>query len=215
MSSLWDSHLLPGRQQRRPHKITNYIPVYERHLDRYRNRPVTMLEIGCGYGGSLQMWKRYLGPHALVVGVDIEERCLEYEEPQVVVRIGDQSDESFLSSLLEEFSPIDIVLDDGSHKMDDIRKTFDLLYPAVDRNGVYIVEDLKFAYTRAYGGGLRNPGNFFFRVRELIDELHADSTHGQLEPTEFTRTTMGIHVYNGIVVFERGAPPVENRQKDY
>ena len=55
------------------HKWAHYFPAYERHLNRFRNQAITMIEIGCGGGGSLQMWKRYLGPHAQLVGIDIED----------------------------------------------------------------------------------------------------------------------------------------------
>jgi hypothetical protein len=43
------------------HKFMNkpisYFDVYERHFERFRNRPVTMLEIGVAGGGSLAMWR--------------------------------------------------------------------------------------------------------------------------------------------------------------
>lgn len=214
--TLW-TEFFPRRGAKPTHKWTHYIPIYERHLERYLNRPLTLVEIGCGGGGSLQMWKRWLGPHAQIVGVDIDERCKDFEEAQITVRIGDQSDTHFLAALADEFGPIDVVIDDGSHVMDHVRTTFDFLYPLVDRNGVYIVEDLHTAYWKRYGGGVDEPANFFNRVRELMDELHAPHARGKVEATDFTQSTMGIHVYDSVVVFERGSPRVERvlRPRDY
>ena len=83
-------------------KWTNYFPAYEVHFARFINRPVTFVEIGCGAGGSLQLWKRYLGPLAQIVGIDINENCLAYQEQQIAVRIGDQKDTKFLSEIIEE-----------------------------------------------------------------------------------------------------------------
>ncbi len=71
--SLWSEFL--NNQQRPIHKWIHYFPIYERHFGILRDRAVTFLEIGCGEGGSLQMWKRWLGPRAKIVGLDIREEC--------------------------------------------------------------------------------------------------------------------------------------------
>jgi ubiquinone/menaquinone biosynthesis C-methylase UbiE len=52
------------------------------------NRPLTIVEIGCGKGGSLQMWKRYFGPHAQIVGLAIRPECANFEEDRIDVRVG-------------------------------------------------------------------------------------------------------------------------------
>lgn len=186
------------------HKWTHYFPVYEAHFARYINRPLTFIEIGCGKGGSLQMWKRYFGPHAQIVGIDIEQGCKQFEEEQIAIRIGDQKDGGFLNSVLAEFGTPDIVLDDGSHVMADITASFKHLYPRISSSGVYMVEDLHTAYWDEYGGGLRREGSFIELSKTLIDELNADHSRGEITPTEFTNTTLSMHFYDSIVVFERG-----------
>lgn len=52
------------------HKWVHYFDIYERHFSRFRNRKMTILEIGVYQGGSLQMWKNYFGPQAEIYGVD-------------------------------------------------------------------------------------------------------------------------------------------------
>ena len=95
--SLWPLFL--NHQGRIVHKWVHYFPIYERHFCRYVNRPITFVEIGCGDGGSLQLWKQYFGPYARIVGLDIRPKCKAFEEDQIHVRIGDQSDEQFLLSM--------------------------------------------------------------------------------------------------------------------
>ncbi len=124
------------------HKWKHYFPAYERHFGRFVDRPVTFLEIGCGEGGSLQLWKRYFGPHARIVGVDIRPECVAFEEDQIAIRIGDQSDPAFLKTLIDEFGSFDVILDDGSHVMTHIGASFAYLYPRMSSTGVYMVEDL-------------------------------------------------------------------------
>jgi SAM-dependent methyltransferase len=185
-------------------KWKHYFPIYERHFKDFVYKPVTVVEIGCGLGGSLQMWKRYFGPHARIVGVDINPACKTFEEDQVEVRIGDQSDEKFLQSLIDEFGVPDIVLDDGSHMMSHVTSSFQFLYPRMTKSGVYLVEDLHTAYWDEFEGGLRKPSTFIESCKNLIDELNADYTRDALPPTEFTRSTSSIHFYDSVVVFERG-----------
>jgi SAM-dependent methyltransferase len=186
------------------HKWKHYFPAYERHFQNWVNKTVTVLEIGCGRGGSLQMWKRYFGPHATIVGIDIEPRCKSYEEDQISVRIGGQQDPVFLQSVLDEFGPPDIVIDDGSHVMSHIAATFRYLYLKLPKNGVYLVEDLHTAYWPDYEGGFAREGSFIEMAKCLIDELNADHTLGVVPATEFSKTTMSMHFYDSMVVFERG-----------
>ena len=200
--SLWSDFLT--NQGPVIHKWKHYFPAYEAHFGRYVNRPALFIEIGCGRGGSLQMWKRFLGPHAQIVGLDIRPACKAYEDDQVAVRIGDQSDEAFLDRVLEEFGPPQMVLDDGSHVMRHIAASFRHLYPRMDPAGVYMVEDLHTAYLPQYGGGLRQEGSFIELCKALVDELNADWTKGALPPTDFTRSTLSMHFYDSLVAFERG-----------
>jgi len=200
--NLWSDFLT--NEQRMIHKWKHYFPAYERHLERFRNQDVVLFEIGCGAGGSLQMWKRMLGPHARIIGVDVREECAGFGDDQIAVRIGDQSDTAFLDGLLHEFGAPDIVIDDGSHMMAHVNATFAHLYPRMSRTGVYVVEDLHTAYWPGFGGGLRRPGTFIEKVKELIDELNADLSRGAVEPTAFGRTTLSMHIYDSLAVFERG-----------
>jgi len=185
-------------------KWKHYFPEYERHFGRYVNRPLTFLKIGCGEGGSLQMWKRYFGAHAQIIGIDIRAGCVSFEDDQIAIRIGDQSDPVFLDRLMGEFGTPDIVLDDGSHIMQDVVATFGLLYHRTAPDGVYMVEDLHTAYWNQYGGGVRRAGTFIELCKTLLDELNADFTQGALPPTEFTHGTLSMHFYDSLAVFERG-----------
>jgi hypothetical protein len=214
MSYLWGSFLT--HHGREAHKWTHYFPAYERHFSRYVNRPVVFWEIGVGHGGSLQLWKRYFGPYAQIVGLDILDTSA-FEEDQIATRVGNQADPTVLQRLVDEFGSPDVVLDDGSHVMSDVESSFRYLYPRMTRDGVYMVEDLHTAYWPEYGGGLQAPGSFIETAKGLIDALNAESAFGAalehrgtdedmdtLAPTDFTATTLSMHFYDGLVVFERG-----------
>jgi len=200
--TLWSEFLC--NQGRVIHKWTHYFPIYETHFARYVNRPVTFLEIGCGEGGSLQLWKRYLGPLAQIVGIDINENCRAFEEDQIGVRIGDQKDPQFLSAVLAEFGTPDVVLDDGSHMMADVTASFRYLYSRTAPSGVYMIEDLHTAYWDEFGGGAGREGSFIELSKSLIDELNAEHARNQVPVTDFTKSTLSMHFYDSVVAFERG-----------
>ncbi|OGA52930.1 MAG: hypothetical protein A3F74_06975 [Betaproteobacteria bacterium RIFCSPLOWO2_12_FULL_62_58] len=186
------------------HKWTHYFPVYERYLAPWVNRSVTLIEIGCGEGGSLQLWKRYLGPYARIVGIDFNPACKAFEEDQISVHIGDQGDTGFLSRVIEEVGAPDIVIDDGSHIMHHMRASFDYLYPRLSKSGVYIIEDTHAAYWEEYGGGYRAPQSIVEYAKALVDRLNADHARGVVTPDDFTRSTHSVAFYESMIVFERG-----------
>lgn len=194
---------------RRTHKWYHYFPVYERHFERFRNRHLTLFEIGVGEGGSLAQWRGWLGPFARIVGIDINPACAQLEEEEIHIRIGSQDDPAFLERLLDEFGDPDIVIDDGSHQQAHVRASFDILYPRVAKNGIYLVEDLHAAYWPNHGGGIRRPGSFIEAAKGIIDRMHAE--HVWVEgPEDVTpRSALGdrtssIHFYDSVVVFEVG-----------
>jgi len=166
-----------------------------------------MFEIGVQNGGWTQMWKHYFGPYAKIVGIDLEPKCKSLEEPGICVHIGDQSNTDFLSSLVAEFGPPDIVLDDGSHQVKHINATFDLLFPLMRKGSVYMVEDLHTAYWPEYGGGLNNPLTFINRSKNFVDALNAHHTRGALPQDDFCNTVTSIHFYDSIVCIEKNNTP--------
>lgn len=189
------------------HKWQHYFDVYDRHFARFRGTDVCVLEFGVYQGGSLQMWKDYFGPQAKIYGVDINEHCKVAEEDQVEVIIGDQEDRAFLKSLAESIPRIDILIDDGGHKMRQQIATFEELFPHVQPNGVYLCEDLHTSYWESYGGGYRKPGSFIEYSKDFIDSINAwlADQPDSLKVSEFTRTVTSLHYYDSILVVEKGA----------
>jgi len=162
------------------------------------------MEIGCYKGGSLQVWKKYFGAQVTVVGIDVMPECKSFEEDQIKVRIGSQADTAFLQSVIDEFGVPDIILDDGSHRMEHIGASFDFLYPKMPKWGVYMVEDLHTAYWPEFGGGYRAENSFVETAKNLTDSLNAKWSRGQVPVDAFARETTSISFYDSMVVFERG-----------
>ena len=187
----------------RLHKWVHYFDIYERHLTRFRGRAPVMLEIGVSGGGSLAMWKSFLGEGARLVGIDINPECKAHEAEDIEIFIGSQDDPAVIARVLEKYPHIDIVLDDGSHVMEHMVKTFGLLYDRVSPTGVYIVEDTHTCYWPNFNGGLKRAGSFMEFVKDRLDDLNAVHTQGALPVSAFTRSTDCVACYDSMVVFER------------
>ena len=141
-----------------------YLKAYEKHLSKFKNKSPLMIEIGCGYpqsaqpegaigmGGSLQMFREWLGKGTRVVGIDVIEECREYEEPSkgIHIEIGSQTDPNFMLKIIENYGLPDIILDDGSHVDSDMKTTFEI-FPYLNTGGTYIVEDCGGNHLRTTG----------------------------------------------------------------
>ena len=187
----------------------HYFRVYERFFAQYRNKDdFRMLEIGVSQGGSLDVWRLYFGPAALIVGVDIDPRCKGYEAGKTLVRTGSQDDRGFLRDLAREFSAFDVIVDDGGHTMTQQITTFEELYHCVRPGGIYLVEDVHTSYHDPFGGGYRRDGTFIEFAKSKVDELngyHIDEQRSRAAP--FYQNTYGISFYDSMVVFQKEIVP--------
>lgn len=194
-----------GNTGRASKKWMHYFEIYDRHLASFRGKDVTVVEIGIDHGGSLQMWKSYFGPSARIVGVDIEESCKAFEEERIRILIGDQGDRAFLRRLREEVGPIDILIDDGGHTMEQQKATFEEIFPAVTENGIYICEDVHTSYWREFAGGYRKRTTFIEYAKDLVDQLNAWFSRDteSFQADDFTHSAHSLHFYPSVVVVEK------------
>lgn len=188
------------RHNGRPvHKWVHYLELYDRHFRRFKNTPVKMLEIGVFKGGSLELWRKYLGPKATIYGIDIDPACAERVDAPNQVRIGSQADPAFLQSVVSEMGGVDLVLDDGSHKGPHIIQSFRTLFPLLSDGGLYVIEDLHTDFGEWPGTRYNESLSF---VGRLIGDMH--SAYTGHEPRE-VRAIGGIYVADSIVFIEKNA----------
>jgi len=194
------------------HKWHHYIPIYDRYFTPFRGRAPRLLEIGVSKGGSLAIWRKFLGPDATIYGIDIDEDCLQFDGIDGQVRIGSQDDPAFLRSVIKEMGGVDIIIDDGSHRMDDVKASLETLFPLLNNNGIYLIEDLHTAYWTGFGGGLRTASNFFTYIRGLVDDMHHWYHEEDMQHPEIAGSCAAIHIYDSIVVLEKSKqhPPVHS-----
>jgi hypothetical protein len=193
------------------HKWNHYFDIYDRHFARFRDKEVTILEIGIFQGGSLHMWKNYFGIKAKIYGIDIDSQCKKLEEENIKIFIGSQSDRKFLKEIKKSIPPVDILIDDGGHYMDQQIVSFEELFDHVKESGVYLCEDLHTSYWLKYGGGYKRRGTFIEYSKNFIDLLNAyHSEQNILKVNKFTESVDSIHYYDSMLVIEK-----KKREKPY
>lgn len=194
-------------------KIDHFFDDYEPHFARLRRPGVRILEVGVAGGGSLELWRKYFGDTAEVHGVDLDPDAVAQCPDGAVAHLGSQIDPDLMLGLAQNHGPFDLILDDGSHRVDHQIATFEMMYPTMSEDGLYVCEDAFTSYWPVYGGGLRRAGTFIEFAKAKIDELHAFwLDDAELPPSEFTRTTRSITFISGAVLFEltpRRAPTYE------
>lgn len=121
-----------------------YDRIYPRFLENFRDKELTLLEIGCGADfASFNMWQEYFLKGKIY--------CMDINEELTTDRGGviraDQTKLEDLEKVLDIVGPCEIIIDDGSHIPYHQIETFNFLFEKMlKKGGVYIIEDIECSY---------------------------------------------------------------------
>ena len=181
----------------------NYTRQYDKLLKDFRDKPIKYLEIGVFNGESIKAIREAFLYSTCVLGLDIDNRCKMYEDVQnnIFIEIGDATDSNFIKKITEKYGRFDIILDDGSHSNKDVINSFELLFPLLNDNGLYIVEDTityKSPYHRVEN--IPNHLEYFFKYTQYLNQWRYDSTEGILDtcidPFKIMKKTNNVFEYS-------------------
>lgn len=176
-----------------------FLQIYEQHFHPKKNCQA-VLEIGVRRGGSLKLWRDYF-PNALITGVDIDSRALNFQEEQIKILIGDQSDKDFLNSL----GSYDIIIDDGGHTMKQQITTFKNLFPKLANDGIYVIEDLETSYFPKFGSD--SGENTVEFLKGLIDDLQEyaqnDVRFDERLKLKNSYNIKALHIYPALAIIHK------------
>lgn len=97
-------------------KLTSYFPAYAQIFGHLVNKECTFIETGVLGGGSLFMWRNWLGPKARIIGVELNPDAKKWEKEGFEIYIGDQGDPEFWADTFSKVGDFDGFLDDGGHQ---------------------------------------------------------------------------------------------------
>ena len=155
-------------------KWEKYFSVYEKVLNKYKDKKITFVEIGILNGGSLNLWKNYFGKNSKIIGIDINPECKKFENinENIHVHIGNQSDVNFWRSFFEIQGNIDVLLDDGGHTNLDQIITITETVKNINNGGLIVVEDTHTSYIDAYNSSSKF--SFINFTKKIIDNINSN-----------------------------------------
>jgi autotransporter strand-loop-strand O-heptosyltransferase len=152
------------------HQYDKYYPIF---LEKWRDKPINIFEIGIEDGKSLNIWKNYF-PYSMIWGMDISRK---YEGDRYKVFIGDQSKIDDLINISTQIPKCNLIVDDGSHIADHQIKTFEYLFENVlEYGGIYIIEDIECSYWHplqtiyGYETGNLNIVDYFTKLNHGVND---------------------------------------------
>lgn len=133
--------------------VSGLIEEYIAILGPWNSRPISVLELGVLYGGSLLWLDRFLAhPMTTITGVDNDLSRLDPEQSslfssRVKVVEASQTDGKRLAEVVAAHrGPFDLIVDDASHTADGTYDAFRTLWQWVKPGGYYVIEDWALAY---------------------------------------------------------------------
>lgn len=138
----------------------NYTEYYNVLFAPYRNKPVSLLEIGIGTvnpnipssmigergykpGASLRGWRDFFAhPDSRVYGCDIDRDILFSEERIETFQLDQTDEKSVRENIVEEKRCYDIIIDDGLHHFATNWRVFCEIEEKLNNGGIYVIEDI-------------------------------------------------------------------------
>lgn len=121
----------------------NYTEIYDKLLKPYKNKSISLLEIGVRWGGSLLMWRDFL-PDANIYGIDINP--ITNKDVLSCESIFTLNFNAYDSKQIEKYIgnlKFNVIIDDGSHRLEDQIKMMNLWYDKLKNDGILIIEDIQ------------------------------------------------------------------------
>jgi hypothetical protein len=124
-----------------------FLEEYEKLFTKFKEKQINILEIGISGGWSLHLWKEYFQKGSKIIGIDLDPLNLIWkdENKEVQMIFCDSNDSNTINSSLGDIK-LDIIIDDGSHQVQDMLNSFDMLFNRLNQNGLYVMEDVDGTY---------------------------------------------------------------------
>ena len=194
-----------------------YTKIYEKYLKNKKNKKVHLLEIGIGGfsngnykstnigGESLKIWRDYF-KNGTIIGLDIVKKNLKLGK-RVKIFTGSQSSYFDLKKIVKKFKKFDFIIDDGSHKYNDVIFSFEFLFKFLKEGGYYFIEDVQSSYLREFGGDgmfLNNKKNITFYFKQIVDKINYREIENPFYKSDFfCENITEIHFYHNLIVVKK------------
>ena len=151
-------------------KITGHSfgDFYENFFFKFKDDKFNFLEIGTWKGASLAAFKKYF-INAIIYGIDRNYK-IQYKSNKLKYYNCDTTNNSDLRNIEKKFRNIKfrIIIDDGSHFLNDIIHNLKFFFRFVESGGFYVIEDFKLPELFKH---FNDSDNNELIITELIEKL--------------------------------------------
>ena len=182
-------------------KYDTYFQTYEEMFNKYVGKKITFVEVGVLQGGSLFMWREYLGKDARIIGIDLHPNAKELEKHGFEIYIGSQSDKNFWKNFYSKVGKVDVLLDDGGHVNDQQIITLSESLHNMNDDGIILTEDVHTSYFKKFG----NPSKYSFinYSKYLVDVINSRFPETKIKKNnDFRNKIHSISFYESIVAIK-------------
>ena len=126
----------------------SYDILYDDILSKYRNKEISLMEIGIWHGGSALLWQEYF-PKGKLVFLDIESRVSEstwklINKDKFDFHLMDAfTDEGFENVKALYPNGFDIIIDDAPHTLESQIFTIQNYTKLLRKGGILVIEDIQ------------------------------------------------------------------------
>lgn len=183
-----------------------YSEIYDLLFIPLKDKPIKIMEIGIHQGESLKLWSAFF-PDAEIFGIDKDDKS-SYCNGRIHTYIADQGSKSELLKVIEQTGNMDIIIDDGSHQSEHQINSFETLFPYINPEGYYIIEDSMCCYFEHFS---RNQPRITDMSKNLIDDIHLNgkTLRGNKRIcdiqglTYYEQHILWMLISNGLIVFKK------------
>ena len=163
-----------------------YLPLYETLMKDKKISAKNILEIGVQRGGSIKLWDDYF-VNADIYGIDIEivtNNCVKYllNKKNIHLIKGDAYNNNFFEKISKDFNikniKFDIILDDGPHTLESMKKFINLYLDLLTDDGILIIEDI--FYVEWFDILKKEVPNNLLKYVKTYDRRHIANKHNDL-----------------------------------
>lgn len=120
---------------------------YEENFKKYREKDITLVEIGVRSGASLKLWAEYFSKKSKIYGLDnLHDKDIHSVPVNSEWTSGDNIEyiigDAYTEEISNKFEGIDILIDDGPHTFESHVKLLDLYIKKINPGGVIVIEDI-------------------------------------------------------------------------
>ena len=177
-----------------------YASFYERYFLNFKKKNINILELGSFYGNASAALYFYF-KESDIFSADIYPDLFSYKSKRIKnFYIDTSSENSIEKNLINKNYLFDIIIEDASHMYKDQIISLFMLFPILNSNGIFIVEELDFPDTRKD----MNLNNEKPTLRDILNKtINKEDFNNQLISNEqkkyFLENFKSIKIFKGKV----------------